>query len=81
MTSIFSSEPVIAPEKMLTETFTQVKLQQKKSRANNTKKYTDQGMPMLIAFYFIYYILYSFGRRVNSTPSQGRIQFKNSTLQ
>ncbi|XP_058255463.1 mis18-binding protein 1 isoform X2 [Hemibagrus wyckioides] len=39
---------VIAPEKMLTETFTQVKPQQKKSRANNTKKYIDQEAYVLL---------------------------------
>ncbi|KAK3563081.1 hypothetical protein QTP86_016325 [Hemibagrus guttatus] len=40
----FFHKPVIAPEKMLTETFTQVKPQQKKSRTNNTNKSTDQDL-------------------------------------
>lgn len=88
MSSIFSlSEPVIALEKMLTETFTQA--QQKKMGIIATSKSTNlkQGMPRLI--FILVYLFSSFSCicladvliQCNFSSNQARIQLRNNTMQ
>lgn len=58
---LFFSEPVIALQKMCTETFTQIKVQQKKTGMNNTSKSTgiNWALPGWLHFSVFIFCIFS----------------------